>query len=423
MPLQDSDTFQQTNNSTTQNTVSNESVENPRPQTFSLDCDDLETLRNQSTTTTLRRPSHEVQGPFLISERQKAFKVARNGTMLPSLMSNMDESRAFQVERHAETIPNCLGLSVPGDEKQEGPAFNYARVFTWWNMARRLHQAFETVAVNVERRNGLDEKPIPKDVKFKQRNLKGDILLLARYCGLAHTIGVEAEGKRPRIVPEDLHEYPRWEELDSAFYKRIAVAITMGLFVQWGTTGAAMIISYLTEVRGLGCRSGGYMLYGALGVASFVLLFVSSLLSHAAMLRHEEMRRMRQRNSEEDALEADESLLSSTATVTAPRSSPSLTALRVLAVLTRVSGRVLVVTNAAWLVLSSVWELVGFYNNCWCDGVFLGRGWNGWIIFFRDSSAMAAAAHKSWSGGVFLSSFVLAGSCCVFWLYCRGNRA
>ena len=132
---------------------------------------------------------------------------------------------------------------------------------------------------------------------------------------------------------------------------------------------------------------------------------------------------MRQRNSEEDALEADESLLSSTATVTAPRSSPSLTALRVLAVLTRVSGRVLVVTNAAWLVLSSVWELVGFYNNCWCDGVFLGRGWNGWIILFRESSAMAAAAHKSWSGGVFLSSFVLAGSCCVFWLYCRGNRA
>ena len=422
--LRDADTLQQTDSRTGQDTVSNGSLEGPRTQMFPPADDDTGSLQNHSTTSTLRRPSHEVEFPVLVSERQKAFKVARDRKLLPSLMSDTGEARAFQVERHAETIPNCLGLSVAGDEKQEGPAFNYARIFTWWNMASRLHQAFETAVVNMERRHGLDEKPIPKDVKFKQRNLKGDILLLARYCGLAHTVEVEveADGKQSWIVPEDLHEYPRWGELDAAFYKRIAVAITMGLFVQWGTTGAAFIISYLTEVRGLGCRSGGYMLYGSLGVASFALLFTSSLFSHAAMLRHEEIGRRRRRNGEE-ALGSGDSLLSSTKTVTSRPLSPSLTALRVLAVVTRALGRILVVANAMWLVLSSVWELVGFYNNCWCDGVFLNHGWSGWVILFQESSAMATAARQSWSGSVFLSAFVLAGSYCVFWLYCRGNRA
>ena len=339
-------------------------------------------------------------------------------------MENTEEpGDALRVERYAETIQNCLGCSVAGDEKQEGPAFNYARVFTWWNMARRLHQAFETTALNMERKNDLDEKPMPRDHKFKQRSLRGDTMRLSRYCGLAREVAVEGDGKQFQIVPEELSEYPRWGELDSAFYRRIAIATLMGLFVQWGTTAAAIIISYLTEVRGLGCRSGGYTLYGILGVVSFVLLFCSSLFSHAAMLKHEDAQRERRKLQSEE-IGSDHS---SNETISSPASLPSfsssLTAFRGLAVITRILGRALVVANAAWILVGSVWELIGFYDTCFCDGVFLGRGWSGWILLFRDDAEMARAARQPWAGGVFLSAFVLAGSCCVFWLYCRGNRA
>ncbi|RYP14614.1 hypothetical protein DL765_006285 [Monosporascus sp. GIB2] len=383
-------------------------VDSPSPRIVARPSqDDISLVPIRSETGTLRRLSQDADGVRMAQERQKAFKVAEECKLMQPLTRTPEEHGPLSLERHADTIPNCLGCSVPGDEKQEGPTFNYARIFTWWNVANRLHQAFERTAANLELRLDLDEKMVPKDLKCKQRNLKGDTLRLSRYCGLADTVNGQ-------IVPQDLKEYPEWRELDSGFYQRIVTAIAVALFVQWGTTGAATMISYLTEVRGLGCRSGGYMLYGILGVLSFVLLFASSIFSHAAMLRHEAMQLGRHLKGKE---RGPSSFVSPP---TLPPPSP--TALRVLAVVTRMLGRVVVVSNAAWLILSSLWELVGFYNNCWCDGTVLSKGWSGWIVMFKDSSAMAADAREPWAGAVFLCVFVLAGSCFVFWLYCRGNR-
>ncbi|RYP50939.1 hypothetical protein DL769_010883 [Monosporascus sp. CRB-8-3] len=406
-PSRDVDVFRMADNRIRQDTFADGYVDSPSPRMVARPSqDDIRLLPTRSETGTLRRRSEDADGVRIALERQKAFKVAQECKLMQPLKRTPGEHGPLSLERHADTIPNCLGCSVPGDEKQEGPAFNYARIFTWWNMANRLHQALERTAINLELRLDLDEKTVPKDLKFKQRNLKGDSLRLSRYCGLADTV-------HGQIVPQDLKEYPEWSELDSGFYQRIVTAIAVALFVQWGTTGAAIVISYLTEVRGLGCRSGGYMLYGSLGVLSFVLLFAASIFSHAAMLRHEAMQRDRHLNEKECGPSSCEY---------PPPSPPSPAAFRVLAVVTRMLGRVLVVVNAAWLLVSSMWELVGFYNNCWCDGTVLSKGWRGWIVLFKDSSAMAADARQPWAGGVFLSVFVLAGSCCVFWLYCRGNR-
>ncbi len=413
-PPRDFDVFRPADSRIRRDTIPDGFVDGPSPRIVSrFDYEDLRLTRTRSEATILRQTSQDAEGiPTERQEKQKAFKVAQERKLIQQLTITQEGSCSLHLEKDAKPIPNCLGFSVPGDEKQEGPAFNYARVFTWWNMARRLYLAFETTTKNMEERLDLDEKMVPREVRFKQRNLRGDSLRLSRYCGLAHNIN----GK---IVLDELKEYPEWEELDSAFYHRILAAIGMGLFVQWGTTGAAIVISYLTEVRGLGCRSAGYMLYGALGTLSFSLLFISSLFSHAAMLHHERVWLKRRYG------EAGGAML--TATTTPGKKTmifpSSLTALRVLAVLTRMLGRALVVANAIWIILSSLWELVGFYDNCWCDGTFLSRQWSGWVILFKDSSAMAEAARQPWAGGVFLSSFVLAGSCCVFWMYCRGNRA
>jgi hypothetical protein len=67
----------------------------------------------------------------------------------------------------------------------------------------------------------------------------------------------------------------------------MASATITALFVQWGTSGAAILISYLTPGKGLGCRSGAYVTYGSLGTVSWLLLVFSLVLSHAAMLRYQ----------------------------------------------------------------------------------------------------------------------------------------
>lgn len=319
----------------------------------------------------------------------------------------------MRLERDSDEfdIPNCLGFSVAGDEKQEGPAFNYARIFTWWNMANRVHRALEKTDENMARRLDMDLELVPRDQEFRKQNLTGSAPSMARYSGLAHD-NHKLDG--PAIEPEQIREYPRWSELDSAFYQRIVIAVVIALYVQWGTTGAAVIIAYLTEVTGLGCRSGGYILYGALGSLVFLLLFLSSIFSHAAMLRHEQLQ-----------------IITSAGGARGFRGSStydrklalSHKILRVCAVLTRILGRLLAVSNAVWIILSTLWELVGFYDGCWCDSTALSKGVGGWVLLFIKPSEAAKIASAPWAGSVVLSVAVGATSCGIFWMYCRESPA
>ncbi|KAI3337209.1 hypothetical protein HD806DRAFT_31058 [Xylariaceae sp. AK1471] len=390
---------------------------------------------NSNRNAVPQRPSQQQTGTVQIAaERQKAFKVAQERKLLQPLTRSPTAYGFLHLEPSSSKfgIPNCLGFSVAGDEKQEGPAFNYARIFTWWNMANRLQQALETTDENLVRRLDLNLKAVPRDLKFRQRDLKGDVLLLSRYCGLAHDT---KNPDSPAIEPEQTSEYPYWNQLDAAFYQRMIVAVLISLYVQWGITSAAVIIAYLTEVKGLGCRSGGYLLYGWLASLAFFFLFLSSIFSHAAMLRHEVLQVdgtdiMYERNEKLDQAPSEEQSIASSGRRDFKRGgihSRQLTfghrVLRVCAVLTRILGRMFAVINTFWMILSSLWELVGFYNNCWCDSTYISRGTGGWVLLFVEVSEMANAATGPWAGGVFLSIFVGATSCAVFWLYCRGNRA
>jgi hypothetical protein len=370
----------------------------------------------------------------IAAERQKAFKFAQERKLMQPLTRSPTAYGFLHLEPPSSDfdIPNCLGFSVAGDEKQEGPAFNYARIFTWWNMASRLNRALEVTDENLSMRLDLNLNAVPRDMKFKQRDLKGDVLAVSRYCGLAHNTR-NPDG--PAIEPEQTNEYPSWNQLDSAFYQRIVVAVLIALYVQWGTTSAAIIIAYLTEVVGLGCRSGGYILYGVLATLAFFFLFLSSIFSHAAMLRHEVLQidgveNLYERREKLNQVSSEEQSIASfgkgdlrRSGVRPRRLTIGHKTLRVCAVLTRLLGRLLAVANTIWIILSSIWELVGFYNNCWCDATYLSKGVGGWVILFIKTSDMATAAAAPWAGGVFLSVFVGATSCAVFWLYCRGNRA
>ncbi|KAI1367028.1 hypothetical protein F5Y08DRAFT_337099 [Xylaria arbuscula] len=384
-----------------------------------------DTNRSFAQTTQSRSRPQQASTVQIATERQRAFKVADERKLMQTLTRSPTAYGFLHLEPPSSDlgIPNCLGFSVAGDEKQEGPAFNYARIFTWWKLANRLYEVLETTDDRLSNRLDLELEPVPRNQKFKQRNLTGDVLTLSHYCGLARKVE-NATGTT--IEPEQITEYPHWKDLDSSFYQRIIFAMAIAFYVQWGITTAAIIIAYLTEVTGLGCRSGSYLLYGVLATFAFFFLFLSSMFSHAAMVRHEESH-----ISSSENLHGSREKQEPNQKPNAPGSGETPTGkftfghnvLRFCAVVTRVLGRTLAIVNTFWIFLSTIWELVGFYNNCWCDSVALSKGPTGWILLFVESSELATAATPSWAGSVFLSVFVGATSCGLFWLYCRGNRA
>ncbi|KAJ3572373.1 hypothetical protein NPX13_g5075 [Xylaria arbuscula] len=367
-----------------------------------------ETNRSFAQATPRSRPQ-QASTVQIATERQRAFKVADERKLMQPLTRSPTAYGFLHLEPPSSNlgIPNCLGFSVAGDEKQEGPAFNYARIFTWWKLANRLYEVLETTDDRLFNRLDLELEPVPRNQKFKQRNLTGDVLTLSHYCGLARKVE-NATG--PTIEPEQITEYPHWKDLDASFYQRIIFAMAIAFYVQWGITTAAIIIAYLTEVTGLGCRSGSYLLYGVLATFAFFFLFLSSMFSHAAMVRHEESH-----ISSSENLHGSREKQEPNQKPNAPGSRETPTGkftfghnvLRFCAVVTRVLGRTLAIVNTFWIFLSTIWELVGFYNNCWCDSVALSKGPTGWILLFVESSELATAATPSWAGSVFLSVFVV----------------
>jgi hypothetical protein len=183
--------------------------------------------------------------------------------------------------------------------------------------------------------------------------------------------------------------YMTWQEVTSSsdWIKNFLLSNIVAVTMQWGVTGSAIVISYLTEVRGLGCRSGSYLLYGILATSAHLLLLASVFLSHGAMLMYQDMHAT---NPQLTNLN------------TRPRSAKHEMLCK-LAVATRYLGKTIATINAFWIILSSIFELIGFYESCWCTGTVLGLGERAWVVLFVSGDEMREEAEPSWIGGLAMS--------------------
>jgi hypothetical protein len=271
--------------------------------------------------------------------------------------------------------PQWLGMSVQGDEAIEGPAYNYARVFTWWRFATIVRDGFDTTINNIAHDRTCHGRQW--DALLRDENLTGDMQQTAAYCGLA----------------PDQPLAPYIENISADIWKRILIASLFAIFMQWGTTGPAILIAYLTPTQGLGCRSGSYVLYGIFGTLAWATLVISAMISHAVMVREQGGNR-----------------------------GWRYSILCALAVLTRMFGKTVVVINAVWLILSSLFRYIGMFENCWCQGCELSLGVNGWIMLFKSSADLADSASSQWGGGIAMSIIVCVIAFMFFYLACKENR-
>ena len=280
-------------------------------------------------------------------------------------------------------LPNWLGATVGGDEQRKGPIYNYAKLFTWWQLASSIDSALFRTIDNVSRARACSSthnQPQPQwDMGIPApENLVGDSRGTAQYCGL---------DTQPILA------YPAWGDIPSEIYKRIVVASVLALFLQWGTTGASIMIAYLTPTVGLGCRSGSYLLYGTLATVSWMCLLLSMLLSHEVMLRYQTVHvnnpsmdfRSRRNNPNQYKRTWTHALICASA------------------VILRYIGKFLAFANTLWLIASSLLQFTGGFDNCWCKGDYLGMGEKGWIVLFKGANDLAATARLPWGGGLALT--------------------
>lgn len=124
----------------------------------------------------------------------------------------------------------CMGFSVAGDELEPGPIFNYARPWTYANAVRHIAVAFEQNTVRQ-----LNRQPVARDRKWDadpqnwQVNLQGSPEEYSSYAN--------PEGR-------DIIDLPIHAPVSVALNYNCIIAASVAIFLQWGTTGAAIVIAY-----------------------------------------------------------------------------------------------------------------------------------------------------------------------------------
>jgi hypothetical protein len=193
------------------------------------------------------------------------------------------------------------------------------------------------------------------------------------------------------------------------------------------------MIAYLTPTVGLGCRSGGYLIYGVAATISWALLFCSSLLSHAACLRDQDIymgqRPFISRKVDKDPEDKSESgpMVSKDkfdqefgpANLSAHRRTRLHSSLVFLTVITRITGKLIAGLSASWIVISAIFEYTGVYENCWCATNADVLGSRAWAVLFATPQSFQTVARNYWVGGVIFSFGVCIVTYIAFFLGCK----
>ena len=302
-------------------------------------------------------------------------------------------------------LHEALWGKVQGDEACQGPVYNYARILTYPKLRDRVVGAFEKKAAMLHAYKArIDPSGPVQDLQSLPSTMEEN--------GSAHASACDSASSRSKAISTGYRDpvrnnttlleagltldvdmpYMEWKDVEaSSDWKwNFTISNAIAVFLQWGVTGSAIVISYLTEVRGLGCRSGSYLLYGILATSAHVLLLASVFLSHHVMLVYQRERQKRATSARHEI----------------PRSN-QIKCIGRLAVLMRFFGKSVAVINAIWIILSSTFELIGFYESCWCTGTVLGLGNKAWVVLFVSGDKMREEAEASWIGGLAMSLFTM----------------
>ncbi|KAF7315807.1 hypothetical protein MIND_00096800 [Mycena indigotica] len=278
----------------------------------------------------------------------------------PSPAQEVEVEFAISLKRHSGPVLR--------DEQCSPPIYNYARFLPWVQAVNEVFDVFEAAAYRANKHDSVDPEVLWQHVrsgKVQPNNRRGTRIQVEEYVR-------RREKNRSRWGPQ--------------VFSRFFVASLLALMLTWSTTGAAVIIVWFTPTVGLGCRSGAYVLYGAMSTIVWVMLVTSSALAHYS--------------DHPTFIDEDDQPIYSTASRLAAN----------ISIVLRRLGKLLAAVNAVWIVLTCILQFVSFFDRCYCDSSVLGLGrfaYNVIDLVPGDISTMKTA----WGGAI-----LLAGGCSLLFL-------
>jgi hypothetical protein len=67
-------------------------------------------------------------------------------------------------------------------------------------------------------------------------------------------------------------------------------------------------------------------------------------------------------------------------------------------------------------------EIIGVYDNCWCNADYFDPKANGWVLLFKGASDLKIQAGSIWGGGIAPSIIITLGSFLILALGKKHNR-
>lgn len=295
------------------------------------------------------------------------------------------------------------------DEVCSPPIYNYARIFSWSacidEVVSSYHAATERSESKIPVDNNIAWKLID-DAKLRihPNNRRGTKEQLTDYCAKS-----EADLKLRKT---------RWGR---DVFSRMAKASAIAIFLQWCTTGAAVIVVWFTPTTGLGCRSGAYLLYALVSTLVWACMILSSILGHYAVTPSTGsnfttaiplLNRAHRRFHRAATLPVD-------AHGNIPKSHLSERFAASLSVVLNATGKVLAALNSIWIMCACLFQFTNVFNRCICNSSVYGRGAAKAYNVLTLSHSDELAIQHAWIGGVALalvSVFLFVG---FIWIYHR----
>lgn len=160
------------------------------------------------------------------------FCISNTSTLASTLRATEQQSQPLlDLEETPMSCPQTfLGFSVAGDDLEPGPIFNYARVRSHMNTVKHVAEAFLTFTKRQKAQIPVvSGKKWTSNQDYWDENLQGTAEEMSRYTS---PLGKD--------VPNIVVHAPASTDL----VLNCITAAFVAIFLQWGTTGAAIIIDY-----------------------------------------------------------------------------------------------------------------------------------------------------------------------------------
>ncbi|PVF92987.1 hypothetical protein CPB86DRAFT_716343 [Serendipita vermifera] len=297
---------------------------------------------------------------------------------------------------------SSLSRRIPGDVERAGPVYNYAKVFVWSHIADNV---IETIKQHI-----LDSPPATVQIHPPTPNLGDTVemqpIQLHRQTPNTghielqpiHYLSSEQPSQEQHLEPLStsldnqslldggtvprryLWENERTTAWKRAVHSRMLWAAVIAVVLNVATIGSAFWLDFLTPSVGLGCRSGGVLIYWMMSHIIWIVLTLSAWLSDLWSVHETKQYSIHQ--------------------------GPKRYALGTLAVVLRLFGKALATLNSAWIVIHCLFEFTQFYTRCWCQ---TNRMTSAWLFLDEARIRNLDNVRERWLGLALLTGTICAG--------------